>query len=62
MTIVHCSVSSWSELCKALKLVCGLSSERLMAVDLQWAPCTDGTYLTRQQLAADYANLKPIKH
>jgi uncharacterized membrane protein len=41
--------------------LCGLSSDRLMAVDLTWAPSTDGKYLARDELAADYSNLRPLR-
>jgi uncharacterized membrane protein len=44
-----------------MKALCGLSSDRLMAVDLTWAPARDSEYLTKEQLVKDYSNLKAIR-
>jgi len=59
---VPTNVARWQEVADAMTALCGLSSDRIMAVDLTWAPSHDGDYVTRQRLMKDYGNLKPIAH
>ncbi|GLC35138.1 hypothetical protein PLESTB_000558300 [Pleodorina starrii] len=53
-------VSDWPSLRHALQQVTGLSSDRIMAVELLWTPRDETDYLTRAQLEKDYPNLVPF--
>ncbi|GLI70426.1 hypothetical protein VaNZ11_015333 [Volvox africanus] len=50
-------VSDWPSLRHALQQVTGLSSDRVMAIELLWTPRNETDYLTREQLERDYPGL-----
>lgn len=50
-------VTDWGALRQALQQLTGLTSDRIMAVELLWTPRDNSDYLTRQQLERDYPDL-----
>ncbi|GFR45133.1 hypothetical protein Agub_g6513 [Astrephomene gubernaculifera] len=50
-------VTDWPQLRHALQQLTGLSSDRIMAIELLWTPRKNTDYLTRQQLERDYPDL-----
>ena len=55
------SVNSWGDVASVLQKLSGLSSDRIMAVELLWTPRERGDFLTRRQMVRDYEQLTPIK-
>ncbi len=53
-------VTDWPSLRHALQQVTGVSSDRVMAVELLWTPRNESDYLTRAQLEMDYPELVPF--
>ena len=54
-------MTDWRSLRHALQQVTGISSDRIMAVELLWTPRSETDYLTRQQLEKDYPDLVPLE-
>ena len=46
----HAQVHSWGDLRHCMQQLCGLSSDKLMAVELLWTPQDEGDFLTREQV------------
>ncbi|KAG2446946.1 hypothetical protein HYH02_008100 [Chlamydomonas schloesseri] len=53
-------VTDWKGLRHALQQVTGLSSDKIMAVELLWTPRSESDYLTIPQLERDYPDLVPL--
>ncbi|EFJ46275.1 hypothetical protein VOLCADRAFT_105633 [Volvox carteri f. nagariensis] len=53
-------VTDWPSLRHTLQQVTGLSSDRVMAVELLWTPRNESDYLTKDQLERDYPDLAPF--
>ncbi|KAG2432273.1 hypothetical protein HXX76_009191 [Chlamydomonas incerta] len=53
-------VTDWKGLRHAMQQVTGLSSDRIMAVELLWTPRSESDYLTVPQLERDYPDLVPL--
>ncbi|KXZ45681.1 hypothetical protein GPECTOR_52g9 [Gonium pectorale] len=53
-------VSDWPGLRHTLQQLTGLSSDRIMALELLWTPRKETDYLTRSQLERDYPELRPL--
>ncbi len=53
-------VNSTEDLRQALGILGGVSGDRLLALEILWTPQADGDVLTRDDLIAEYPNLKLI--
>lgn len=53
-------INSSEDLRKALSLLGGISSDRLLALEILWTPQAEGDVLTRDDVIAEYPNLKLV--
>ncbi|MFE1744615.1 DUF1517 domain-containing protein [Coleofasciculus sp. H7-2] len=53
-------INSTDDLRQALRQIGGISSDRLLAVEILWAPQAEGDTLTSDDLLAEYPNLKLV--
>ncbi len=53
-------INSSEDLRKALSLLGGISSDRLLALEILWSPQAKGDVLTRDDVIAEYPNLKLV--
>ncbi len=53
-------INSSDDLRKALSLLGGISSDRLLALEILWTPQAEGDVLTRDDVIAEYPNLKLV--
>jgi len=54
------SINNSDELTQALRMIGGLSSERLLAMEILWTPQAEGDTLTSDDLMAGYPDLKLV--
>lgn len=54
-------MNSWGDVASVLQRLSGLSSDRIMAVELLWTRRERGAFLTRRRTVRDYEQLVPIK-
>ncbi len=53
-------INGSEDLRKALSLLGGISSDRLLALEILWSPQAEGDVLTRDDVIAEYPNLKLV--
>jgi uncharacterized membrane protein len=53
-------INSTDDLRQALRQIGGIGSDRLLAVEILWAPQAEGDTLTSDDLLAEYPNLKLV--
>lgn len=53
-------VQSTEELRQALRQIGGISSERLLAIEILWTPQASGDSLSSDDMMAEYPNLKLV--
>jgi uncharacterized membrane protein len=54
------AINGSEDLRKALQQLGGVSSDRLLALEILWAPQAEGDVLTRDDLLAEYPDLKLV--
>ncbi|MFM7577521.1 MAG: DUF1517 domain-containing protein, partial [Microcystaceae cyanobacterium] len=54
------TINESSDLRQSLQTVGGLGSDRLLAIEVLWTPQADGDTLTRDDIMAEYPNLKLV--
>ncbi len=54
-------VTSWGDVQHVLTQLGGLSSDRIMAIELLWTPHDEGYFLTRDQVTEGYPELVPLE-
>jgi len=55
------TIKDWASARHALQQVCGLSSSKIMGVELLWTPEDPEDFLSEAQLMADYPNLVELR-
>jgi uncharacterized membrane protein len=54
------TINSSDDLRQALRQIGGISSDRLLAVEILWTPQAEGDTLTSDDLMAEYPDLKLV--
>ena len=54
------SINSSEDMRRALQQIGGISSDRLLAIEVLWTPQAEGDSLTTDDLLAGYPNLKLV--